>query len=166
MSAIAGQAANSMRANKVRWIFIIALLRKTASTYAALLTLKSLQQSCDYLQFPAPASHIDLWNGELGHIRGFQRSASCANSKRSQIRRIAAIQGVGANPPPIKPASASMASFSSGPLVSMVIVLPTPAASNITARGLRALALRPCAASHTLQLNLAATCAILAAGRA
>jgi hypothetical protein len=32
-----------------------------------------------------------------------------------------------------------MASFSSGPLVSMVIVLPTPAASNMTATILRAL---------------------------
>ena len=48
----------------------------------------------------------------------------------------------------------------------MVIVLPTAAASNITATILRALALRPFTTSHTLQLNLEASCAILADGRA
>jgi len=59
-----------------------------------------------------------------------------------------------------------MASFSSGPLVSMVIVLPTPAASNMTGTILRALTLRPRAASQTLQVNLEARCTILADGRA
>ena len=81
-------------------------------------------------------------------------------------RRCTAIQGLAANSRPIKSVSASMASFSSGPLVSMVIVLPTPAVSSITATILRALALRPRTASHTLQLNREASCAILADGRA
>ncbi len=59
-----------------------------------------------------------------------------------------------------------MASFSSGPLVSMVIVLPTAAASDITPTMLRAFALRPGTASHTLQANFEASCVILADGRA
>ena len=71
-----------------------------------------------------------------------------------------------ANPLPIKSVSASIASLSSGPLVSIVIVLPTAAASSITATILRALALRPRTASHTLQLNLEASCTIFADGSA
>ena len=59
-----------------------------------------------------------------------------------------------------------MASFSSGPLVSMVIVLPTAAASDMTETILRAFARRPGMASHTLELNIEARWAILADGRA
>ena len=67
---------------------------------------------------------------------------------------------------PIKLMSASTASTSSGPLVSTVIVLPTLAESSMTATILRAFAVRPLKASDTLLLNLAASCAILAEGRA
>src|ERR1700682_1476697 len=119
-----------------------------------------------YPQFASPESHIDLHNRKRGHIRSFQGRAPCAISKRSPIRRGPAIQGFPPNPRPIKSVSASIASFSSAPLVSMVIVLPTPAASNITATILRALTLRSRTASQTLQLNLEASCAILADGRA
>ena len=90
-------------------------------------------------------------------MRKFEAIARCSECP---------LYGFATNPPPISWVSASMASFSSGPLVSMVIVLPAAAASSITATILRALALRPFTASHTAHLNLEARCAILADGRA
>jgi hypothetical protein len=61
---------------------------------------------------------------------------------------------------------AVIASASSGPLVSILIVAPTLAASSITAMMLRALAHRPFHINEMLHRNCEATLTILAHARA